>query len=129
MKSNNEFFSKLKYGDFIVVFFVVAVSAVLFAFSLFGSEKLVAEISLDGEVFQTQELFSLEEEKILQVGDCEILLEKDGVTFLSSSCPDKLCINRGRLEKAGDTMACVPERVTVVLKKAKGGNDIDSVAF
>ena len=128
MKSNKEFFQKLKYGDFIVVFLEVAVSAVLFAFSFFGSEKLVAEISLDGEAFQSVELFSLEEEKILQVGDCEILVENDGVSFLSSSCPDKLCINRGKLKKAGDTMACVPEKVTVVLKKAKG-NDVDAVVF
>lgn len=128
MKGSKEFFAKLKYGDFIVVFLVVAVSAVLFAFSLFGSERLVAEISLDGEVFQSAELFSLEEEKILQIGSCKILLEKDGVTFLSSSCPDKLCINRGKLKKSGDTMACVPERVTVVIKKAKG-NDVDAVVF
>lgn len=128
MKSNKEFFQKLKYGDFIVVFLVVAVSAVLFAFSFFGSEKLVAEISLDGELFQSVELFGLEEEKILQVGSCEILVENDGVAFLSSSCPDKLCINRGKLKKAGDTMACVPEKVTVVLKKAKG-NDVDAVVF
>lgn len=128
MKSNKEFFSKLKYGDFIVVFLVVAVSAVLFAFSFFGSEKLVAEISLDGEVFQSVELYKLEEEKIFQVGSCEILVENDGVAFLSSSCPDKLCINRGRLKKAGDTMACVPEKVTVVLKKVKG-NNVDAVVF
>ena len=128
MKSNKEFFQKLKYGDFIVVFLVVTVSAVLFAFSFFGSEKLVAEISVDGEAFQSVELFSLEEEKILQVGSCEILVENDGVTFLSSSCPDKFCINRGKLKKAGDTMACVPEKVTVVLKKAKG-NDVDAVVF
>ncbi len=129
MKSNKEFLSKLKYGDFIVVFLVAAVSIVLFAFSAFSDEKLVAQISLDAEPFQSFDLYSLEEGEILQVGSCEILLEKDGVTFLSSACPDKLCVNRGKLKKAGDTMACVPERVTVVLKKAKGNNDVDSVAF
>lgn len=127
MKNSKGLFEKLKYGDFIVVGLVIAVSLVLFAFNLFSSEKLVAEIYLEGEPVNSVELYSLQESKVLEVGSCEILLEADGAAFISSECEDRLCINRGKLKKAGDTMACVPERVTLVLKGAK--NEVDAVVF
>lgn len=128
MKSNKDIFRKLRYGDFIVVGTALAVSVVLFVLSFSGGERLTATVSLDGEIVRQVELYELDSSEIISVGGCEILLEKDGVTFLSSECPDKLCVKRGRLERAGDTMACLPERVAVVLKAEKG-NTADAVAY
>ena len=128
MKDSKEIFSKLKFGDFIIVGVILTVSALLFLGSFFPDKGLRAEICLDGESFAVYELSELTEGLTVNVGSCEILVENDGVTFLSSDCSDKLCINRGKLKKSGDTMACVPERVSVVLKKAKG-NDVDAVVF
>lgn len=128
MKSNKEIFQKLRYGDFIIVGAVLIISITLFAFSFFGGEKLTATVSLDGETVRQVRLYELDSEEILCVGGCEILLQRDGVTFLSSECPDKLCVNRGKLERAGDTMACIPEKVAVVLR-AEEGDGIDAVVF
>ncbi len=128
MKSNKEIFQKLRYGDFIIVGAVLIISITLFAFSFFGGEKLTATVSLDGETVRQVRLYELDSEEILRVGGCEILLQRDGVTFLSSECPDKLCVNRGKLERAGDTMACIPEKVAVVLR-AEEGDGIDAVVF
>ena len=128
LKSNNDFWGKLKTGDFIIVLTVIAVSVFLFILPFFAGEKLVAEISLDGELHSYIELSTLSEKKTVEVGGCEILVEKDGVTFITSSCPDKLCVNRGKMKKAGDTMACVPERVTVVLKGGEK-DGFDAVVF
>lgn len=129
LKSSNEFFRKLRYGDFIVISAVLIISVTLFAFSFFSSgNKLTAEISLDGETVKQVSLYTLTECETVIIGNCEILLEKDGVTFVSSECPDKLCIKSGKLKKAGDTMACLPERVAVVLRAEKG-EVIDGVAF
>lgn len=127
MKSNKDIFSRLRYGDFLLVGAVLLISLVLF-FGSFTSEKLQAELYLDGERVSTVELYSLTGSETMTLGDCELLIEKDGVTFISSDCPDKLCVNRGKLQKAGDAMACVPERVSVVLKNAKG-NEVDAVVF
>lgn len=128
MKGIKEIFPSLRYGDFIIVATVLAVSVVLFLTSLPADERLVAEISLDGEVVRQVRLYELSEEESIKVGGCEILLENDAVSFLSSECPDKLCVNRGRLDKPGDTMACVPERVAVSLKSEKSEN-VDAVVF
>lgn len=128
MKDSKEIFSKLKIGDFIIVGVILAVSLLLFLNSFFPDKGLIAEIYFEGESFAVYDLSGLTESETVSVGSCEILVENDGVTFLSSDCSDKLCINRGKLKKSGDTMACVPERVSVVIKKAKG-NDVDAVVF
>ena len=128
MKGVKEIFPSLRYGDFIIVAAVLVISIMLFVFSFSDGESLVAQVSLDGEAVRQVRLYELTEKESIRVGGCEILLERDGVTFLSSECPDKLCVNRGKLKKAGDTMACVPERVTVTLQSEKGGK-IDAVVF
>lgn len=128
MKGIKEIFPSLRYGDFIIVTAVLVISIMLFIFSFSDGESLVAQVSLDGEAVRQVRLYELTEKESIRVGGCEILLERDGVTFLSSECPDKLCVNRGKLKKAGDTMACVPERVTVTLRSEKGGK-IDAVVF
>jgi len=128
LKGIKEIFPSLRYGDFIIVAAVLVISIMLFVFSFSDGESLVAQVSLDGEAVRQVRLYELTEKESIRVGGCEILLERDGVTFLSSECPDKLCVNRGKLKKAGDTMACVPERVTVTLQSEKGGK-IDAVVF
>ena len=129
MSSSKEIFQKLRYGDFIVVGAVLFISITLFVFSFLSTdERLTAEISLDGETVRQVSLYGLTESEIINVGGCEILLERNGVTFVSSPCPDKLCIKSGKLKRAGDTMACLPERVSVVLRSEKG-DTVDGVAF
>ena len=127
MKSIKEIFKKLKKGDFAVVATVILASAVLFASGFASNEKITAYIYNDGEFFKAVRLYELEKSCELTVGGCRLVFEKDGAYFASSVCEDKLCVNRGKLQKAGDTMACVPERVSVVLKAEK--NEADAVVF
>ena len=128
MKSSKEFFRLLRPGDFFAVGVTVLLSLVLFLSSFFTGEKLTAEIYVDGELYEVCDLSSLTESRVTEVKSCRILLEKDAAAFLSSGCPDGLCVRRGRLTRSGDTMACVPERVTVVLKGAKDSG-VDAVVF
>lgn len=127
LKNAKEILSKLKKGDFAVVLVTLFLSALLFALSFSQGEKMTARIYYNGESYGTVNLYELSEPCQLTVGRCTLLFEADGVTFLSSECEDRLCINRGKLTKAGDTMACVPERVSVVLKAEK--DEADAVVF
>ena len=127
MKNIKEILKKLKKGDYAVVLFTVFVSVLLFALSFSSGEKMRAEVYLDGESFAVINLYEVESPHQITVGNCTLLIENDGVTFASSRCEDRLCINRGKLKKAGDTMACVPERVSVVLRAEK--NEADAIVF
>lgn len=127
MKNVKEILQKLKKGDFAVVLVTVFISALLFVLSFSENEKMCAELYLDGECVAAINLYEVAEPQQLAVGSCTLLIESDGVTFLASDCDDRLCINRGKLRSPGDTMACVPERVSVVLRAEK--NEADAVVF
>ena len=60
----------------------------------------------------------------------EVVVEVDGprARVISSPCRDKLCIHAGWLERPGDIAACLPQRVVVEIRSAKGSG-VDSVAY
>lgn len=103
-------------GDILLIVSLCLIIVLLFLPS-FGDadEKLTAEIYHNGELVKTVSLSETEGEEIT-VGNCELLIEKDGVIFVDSDCRDRLCIKRGKLKRKGDTMACVPEKVVAVIK-------------
>lgn len=116
-------------GDIILIVCILLISAVLFAFSCFGgSEDLTAEIYSDGEKVHSIVLSEVQDSYTLRENSCELLIEKDGVTFLSSDCDDKLCVKKGKLTKQGDTMACVPRKLVVILR-GTDNKKIDAVVY
>lgn len=117
---------KLKFmtkGDFFLIGAMLALIAVLFIKPLSSDENLYGEIYLNSEKLHSVYLEKVDESYSFKAGECEILIEKDGISFHSSQCPDKLCIKSGKLSKSGDAMACIPERVVVVIKSDKAVHD------
>jgi hypothetical protein len=55
---------------------------------------------------------------------------KDGaLAFMASDCPDQICVKSGYLSRAGQTAACLPNKLTIrVVSKKKSADDIDAVA-
>ena len=108
MKSKNIFWA---------IFFIILIiiCCIWFGFASKHSGHKQAEIYLNGEIVKTVSLSETEGEEVT-AGNCELLIEKDGVSFIHSDCRDKLCIKRGKLKRKGDTMACVPEKVVAVIK-------------
>lgn len=52
-----------------------------------------------------------------------IAVGEGGARFVDSDCPDRLCIDRGHLDKAGQSALCLPNRIEVRLEGAKNGED------
>ena len=118
LKSSKKSTPLLK-GDILLIVFLGILIVLLFVPSFTGTqEKLTAEIFYEGELTYSISLSEAEKEEIT-VGNCVLLLEKDGVSFVYSDCHDKLCVKRGKLKLKGDTMACVPEKVVAVIKGEK----------
>ena len=116
LKSSKKTGLPLLKGDIALIVCLCLLIVILFVPSFTGTdERLTAEIYCDGELTQEVSLHEADGKEIT-VGSCVLLIEKDGVTFLHSDCPDKLCIKRGKLKRKGDTMACVPERIVAVIK-------------
>ena len=128
MKLNDEIRKSITKGDIILIVSLILVCVMLFAFSLGKTDSLRAEIYVDGEKAHSIALSEVEESYTLTENCCQLLVEKDGVSFAFSDCADQLCVRRGKLKNQGDTMACVPEKVVVILK-SDGKEKIDGVAY
>jgi hypothetical protein len=128
LNTKSEIGRSITKGDIILIGLLIIISLVMFVFSFSDSENLVAEIYVDGEKTHSIALSEVAESYTVNENYCQLLIEKDGVSFVFSDCADKLCIKRGKLKNQGDTMACVPEKVVVILK-ADGKEKIDGVAY
>ena len=129
MKLSDEIRRNITKGDIVLIVSVLMLSLVLFVTSFAsGNENLRAEIYVGGQMAHSIALSEVADSYTLNENDCQLLVEKDGVSFVYSDCGDKLCIKKGKLKNQGDTMACVPERVVVIIK-SDSKKQIDGVAY
>ena len=128
MSIKSEIRSSITKGDIILIVSLIVMSLAMFVFSFSGNENLIAEIYVDGEKAHSIALEEVAESYTINENYCQLLIEKDGVSFVFSDCGDKLCIKRGKLKNQGDTMACVPEKIVVILK-SDSRDKIDGVAY
>ena len=60
-------------------------------------------------------------------GGSNILVIADGQAWLSeANCPDLLCVRQGRIRYAGQSIICLPNRLTVTVEGGES-DDVDMV--
>lgn len=105
----------MKKFDYLIIVMILSLSFLLFLPSFFPKAQLTAVISQNGEIIHTVNLSSADKEYIIETGGCKIKIEQGAVSFVASTCPDKLCVKCGKLTQPGQTMACVPNKVVVAI--------------
>lgn len=104
----------------ILVLGVIAIAALI----LFnrGERAAYAEIIHDNELIAR---LSLKEDQIYTPEGFDVTFEiRDGAAaFISSDCPDKICVNTGFISKEGQSAVCLPNRLT--LRITGGSNEAD----
>ncbi len=117
---NKKFF---KPADFIIII-IFAVIALLFFLPQKGQAQK-AVITKDGEIF-AEIVMTDNTDETIAVGNVTIKIEGRTVAVTDSDCPDKTCVKTGKLTKAGQGSACVPNRVSVFIQ---GKSDMDILAY
>ena len=109
--------------------FITILALLLLAF-LFQHFWMTPAVSTSFQIIHAQEQaqhFSLRQNRIHRVhgrlGDSVIEVRDNRVRFIDSPCKARLCIHRGWLTQAGDTAACLPNRVLVQLDGNSTGYD------
>ena len=124
----------LRAGDGVIYAVLVLLCAALFLLPLLRDDDavLTAKIMADGEVIETVELsLSMQAfEETREVNGCVIVLSPEGVCVADADCPDRLCVKTGMITRAGEAIACVPNRVVVTLRQARAADETyDGVAY
>lgn len=81
--------------------------------------ELYAVVELDGREV-TRLPLSEDAEYTVDCGDGEYnrIVVAEGCVFVSdASCPDKICVNTGKVNKAADSITCLPHRLIVKVEK------------
>ena len=91
------------------------------------SASKIAEISVDGNVIKTVDLKSVTtpyDYTVENGSDINIVhIENDGVSVIEANCPDRVCVNTGKISGYGKPIVCLPHKVVVKIKEQDGKVD------
>lgn len=106
---------------------LVLTAGVVSLFASSFSDKITAVISVDSKEYCRVVLSDVESpyDLVVPVDDKEVIVHitSDSVCIKDSPCPDKLCVNTGKLTKSGQSAVCLPMRVSVSLVSESGVSD------
>lgn len=121
---NKKLFKK---SDILIIAGCLLLAGVVFLPRLFGqNENLTAVITADNQIFQEISLADAPEQTF-EVNHTKITVKDGEIFFSESDCKDKVCLKTGKLGNAGDSSACIPNKVSIYIK---GGTDeVDAVAY
>ena len=117
----------MKKRDWILIggILAVALAAALLLF-LFRQDGSEAVVRVDGNVVGRYSL-AFDGEYSLNGGTNILRIEDGTARLIDADCPDKLCVNRGKIRYDGETITCLPNRLTVTIEKGKKG-DVDLIS-
>ena len=114
----------MKKRDFLLIGIVLAAALLCWliprGLGIFaGEEASQVRITVAGEEYGT---YSLSEDQRIEINDTNVCEIRDGeVHMTEADCPDQLCIHQGSIHIQGETIVCLPNRVTVEIT----GNDTE----
>jgi hypothetical protein len=120
---------KVKKGDIVIIAVLVVVTAVSFlclnVFNRNVGENAVIEV--DGEVVK---VLSLDEDCTFDIVKNStttnvVKVENGKVSVTSADCPDKICKNHSPINKSGESIVCLPNKVVVYI--SSNNDEIDGV--
>lgn len=106
----------------IAVLLVIALGSLLYM-NLNRVEGARVVVRIDGRVAGT---YSLEKDAVyvLNNGTNVLTIENGFASMTRADCPDKICMNTGRVRFNGQTITCLPNKVTVTVEESESGIDI-----
>lgn len=124
-KSQRKYFGALD----IVVVLVVIVSAVFSLLSQFNTDdsSLECVVRYNGDVVFTQPLSAVNDRIEKQIdGDLTlvVVIDDDSVFVTQTQCPDKLCEHTGQISRAGQSIVCLPAKISVSLESTDAQLDV-----
>lgn len=105
----------MKIKDILVIAGILVVAVVfLFVIELTKEDGSSVVVRIDGKEVATYSL-AIDKEYELN-GGTNILCIKNGEAYLiDASCPDHLCVKQGKISKNGETITCLPYKLTVTV--------------
>ena len=110
-------------SDLIIILVIGLAAFAVFMLLGRGKETGYAEIVYNNEVIGR---LDLTEDGIYSPEGFDVTFEvRDGAAaFVSSDCPDKICVNTGFISRQGQSAVCLPNRLTLRIAGGEAGADV-----
>lgn len=125
---------KFKKGDMLLLLIVLIAGISYFGLNFLYKEtgEKTAVISVDGKEYDRIDMNRLKDEKHVHIDleegrHIDIVVSTEGAYVSDVICPDKICVKTGIIDRVGESIVCLPNRVQVFIE----GNEkpeVDSVS-
>ena len=111
----------------VIILFLATAGLLYMNFSKKDGSLVVVKV--DGKVYKELPLNKDATLEIKGVGKgTNLLVIKDGhADVVDANCPDKLCVNQRQIDKDGETIVCLPNKVVVEIESSEE-SEVDAVA-
>ena len=99
-------------------------AAALLTVHLTRAEGAYVRVEVEGE---TVAEYPLSENGEYKLTDGNTLVIEDGCAYMKDAdCPDRTCVRTGKISERGQTIVCLPNKVSVTVVGNDGGVDLES---
>lgn len=121
----------MKKGDFVLIFSLLLFFTFTFFYTnsrYFHSYDKYISVSVNGK--EIKKIRFLSEKKVYPIrtsfGLNILEVCKDSVRVIEASCPDKIDVKFGKINKVGQSIICMPNRLVIQIKSTNN-NDLDVI--
>ena len=116
---------KIKKWDVILIVGLLAIAGCAFGIrEFFSSGGAEAVVQVDGNEIMRLPLSEDREILLGEAPDTNLLVIKDGrAAVTEASCPDKVYVHTGWIDKSGQSIVCLPHRLVVSIEGGKAAAD------
>lgn len=108
---------KVKNDILLVSLILLASLALLAAVKLISPAGGTVLVRVNGEICEELPLGLDTEKLIVTEGGSNLLIIKDRKASISDAdCPDKICVRTGEISKKGESITCLPHKLTVTIE-------------
>ena len=104
----------MKKGDFIVIGALCAVAAIIFLIlNLSSKPSVTVTVSQNNKIVYEGKI---EEDKQIKLESNTVVIKNGEVFMKEATCKNQICVKHKKISKSGESIVCLPNRVTVQTK-------------
>ena len=111
---------KPRTGDFIIGILIFLLALGIWIYPYMQEEGKLCRITVDGKLHSE---ISLSDDCEVKLSGCIVKVRDGEVYVTDSDCPDKVCENTGKISKSGESIICVPNRISIEIS-GEAENDV-----
>ena len=122
----------IKKADILLIAIILIVCAILLIPQIKSKKPPIAHVFSKGVEIACVDLGNVEKAyKIIPdtTPYVEITVEPGAIYYSHAECPDKLCVNCGKLKHPGNTAACLPSETLIVIEGEKDNDSPDIITY